>query len=96
MHDLLFAKDIFNQAMETAKQNGDKKIKSITIEAGEIDHHHAQRGKNRAQRDHGKLLEPSHLKFHLENFFNSTPHKGLKIKIKKTKGDKIILKEVEI
>lgn len=83
MHDLFFAQDIFNQAVETAKQNGDKKIKSITIEAGEIDHH-------------GKLLLPSHLKFHLENFFNSTPHKGLEIKIKKTKGDRIILKEIEL
>ncbi len=83
MHDLLFAQDIFNQALEVVKDNGGKKIKSITIAIGKIDHH-------------GKLLEPSHLKFHLENFFNSTPHKGLKIKIKKVKGNKIILKEIEV
>ncbi len=83
MHDLLFAQDIFNQAAEVAKNNGNKKIKSITIEMGEIDHH-------------GKLLEPSHLKFHLENFFSKTTHKGLNIKMKKTKDDKIMLKEVEV
>jgi len=96
MHDLLFAQDIFNQAVETAKQNGDKKIKSITIEMGEINHHHAQRGKNRAQRDHGKLLESSHLKFHLKNFFQTTKHSGLKIKFITTTTDKIVLKEIDV
>jgi Zn finger protein HypA/HybF involved in hydrogenase expression len=83
MHDLLFAQDIFNQAIATAKQNGAGKIKSITIEIGQIDHH-------------GQLLEPSHLKFHLKNLFDKTIHKNLKIKFKKTKGNKVVLREIEI
>lgn len=83
MHDLLFAQDIFNQAVEVAKKNGGERIKSLTIEMGEIDHH-------------GQLLQPSHLKFHLNNLFRNTIHKGLKINFKKTKGGKIILKEIEI
>lgn len=83
MHDLLFAQDIFNQAVEVAQKNGGKKIKSIMIEVGKIDHH-------------GQLLQPSHLEFHLNHLFKNTDHEGLKIKFKKIKRSRITLKEIEL
>ncbi|MFH1536422.1 MAG: hypothetical protein ABID45_00375 [Patescibacteria group bacterium] len=82
MHDLHEADRIFKIILVYAKRNKLMKINSATIGLGSII-------------EHGEEILPENLIFNIKMLAKGTIAEGIKIKIKKTKEDSWVLKEIE-
>lgn len=82
MHDLIAAQDILKKAIVIAKKNKLKKITKITIKLGKII-------------EHNQEILPENLKFNFELVKRNTIAENASLEIKKIKGRKISINEVQ-
>ena len=83
MHDLFSARDIFSIASKAVSEKDLKKVDEMVIELGKIE-------------DHGEIVKPENLRFHLKNLSVGTPFAKCKITIRRTnKTGCLKLKEIK-
>lgn len=82
MHDLIAAQDILKKAIAIAEKNKLKRITKIKISLGKII-------------EHNQEITPENLKFNFELVKKNTIAEKAKLEIKRIKGRKISITEVQ-
>lgn len=82
MHDLHEANKILKIILEYARQNKLKKVTKAMIELGSVI-------------EHGDEISPENLEFNILMLARNTVADGLKLEIRKVKGESWVLKQIE-
>jgi Zn finger protein HypA/HybF involved in hydrogenase expression len=90
MHDFLLAKEIVDELRKISQEKGLKKIKSVTVEIGQVALAHDDLP------EHAEDVSLENLKFGLESIAKNTDFKDVSFDIKKISGENWKITNIEV